>query len=283
MRFNLVHILPDPRLHGLRGYEEVIETVRWGLAELGHDVTIEINTVRSDRRNILFGFQMLTEPTLRAMPADTIVCNFEQMARVPQEKLLPMVRTAAMRLQIWDYSQANIAAWRALNPAHEPLHVPIGFAPTLLRIPRRAQDIDVLFYGAPGEARLRIFGEIASRGITSMFACGLYGAARDELIARSKLVLNLNRLDTTRIFEAVRVSYLLANAKAVVSDFHPESIIEPDFREAVAFASPDQIPSLCVRLVEDDSLRRRLEGLGPQVMRRRDIRPILANVIAQTS
>ena len=43
------------------------------------------------------------------------------------------------------------------------------------------------------------------------------GKTRDDLIARSKLVLNVNRYKHARVFEVARVSYLLGHGKAVVS------------------------------------------------------------------
>lgn len=282
MRFNLIHVFVAPRLHGFHGFAEVVETVRWGLTELGHDVTVQTNTVANDRRNIIFGYQLIPPETLNKLPPDTIIYNFEQMANVKPEQFRPPVHAAAARLQIWEYSLANMEAWASLHSKYPPIHVPVGWSPTIVRIPKRAEDIDVLFYGAPGGQRLQIFSEICNRGFVSLFVCGLYGAARDELIARSRLILNLNRLETTRVFEAVRVSYLLANSKAVICDFYGDSIIDPDFREAAAFASPDQIPALAERILTDDSLRKQLESLGPEMMRRRDIRPILQRALEQT-
>jgi hypothetical protein len=282
MRFNLVHVFLDSRNHGLSGYAEAIETVRWGLSELGHEVIVQTNVIANDRRNIIFGYQVIPTATLDALPPDSIIYNFEQMADVLPEHFRPSVHAAASRLRVWDYSLANIPAWNAMNPKYPPVHVPVGWSPTLVKIPRREQDIDVLIYGLPGGLRSEIFCTIASTGLVSMFVSGLYGTARDELIARSRIILNISRLSATRMFEVVRVSYLLANGKAVISDLYSNSIIEPDFRDAVAFATPDQIPALCLRLVKDESIRRQLEALGPQVMQKRDIRPILARALAQT-
>jgi len=35
-RYHLAHIIPDPRLHSLKGFQEVVDTVAWGLERLGH-------------------------------------------------------------------------------------------------------------------------------------------------------------------------------------------------------------------------------------------------------
>jgi hypothetical protein len=113
----------------------------------------------------------------------------------------------------------------------------------------------------------------------AMFVCGLYGKDRDEMIERSKIVLNLNQYDQTRVFEIVRVSYLLANAKAVVSDLHPNTLVEPDMMDAVEFASTDKIADACWRLISDNSARRELEQKGRAIFQKRDIRQILARAI----
>jgi hypothetical protein len=189
----------------------------------------------------------------------------------------------ARRLQIWDYSEGNIALWRQLDPAKPPVHVPIGWAPILQRIPRPAeQDVDLLIYGVPSLPRLRAFSELCLTGAKTAFVCGIYGPSRDGLIARSKLIVNVKGVHQSNVFEVVRVSYLLANGKAVVSDIYPDSVIEPDLREAVAFAPFADVPAACTRLLRDPEARRRLEETGPRVMRARDIRPILTRALAAT-
>jgi hypothetical protein len=117
-----------------------------------------------------------------------------------------------------------------------------------------------------------------------VFACGLYGRARDDLIARSKLVLNVNKR-RSRIFEVVRVSYLLANGKAVVADRDADTAVEPDFESAVAFCAPEDIVAECERLLDDDAARRDLEARGRAAIRRRPVtgylRPALLELAAR--
>src|SRR5205085_2302189 len=144
------------------------------------------------------------------------------------------------------------------------------------------QDIEVLFYGFPGLARLTIFNELCRQGIRSLFVCGLYGKRRDDLIARSKLVLNINLYDRSRIFEVVRVSYLLANAKAVVADARSDTFVEADLMDALAFETPERVSARCVELLEDDKSRLRLAEHGREIIRKRDIRAILTRALSIT-
>ena len=127
--------------------------------------------------------------------------------------------------------------------------------------------------------RLTVFDHLCRSGIKSLYACGLYGPLRDSLISRAKIILNLNFYDACRIFESVRVSYLLANEKAVVSDIYPDSIIDPDLKEAVAWAPLPKIAEECARLLKDDTARRALAARGRAIIERRDIRANLQRVL----
>jgi hypothetical protein len=275
MQFNVVHVLAPP-LHGLYGYREVLETVHYGLTALGHEATLSENVVDKTKTNIIVGAQMLSEPDLRALPRGTIVYNFEQMRGAGPGDHKPAVRAAAENFQIWDYSEANIPSWEKLKPARRIVHVPVGWAPILNRIGKTdPQDIDALLYGLPGPLRLEIFNALSHQGMKCVFVSGLYGSARDSLISKSKLVLNINLYDHARIFEIVRVSYLLANSKAVVADFQEGTFIEPDLETAVAFSRPDRIGDACASLLNDDRARSQLEDRGREAMEKRDIVPIL--------
>lgn len=284
MRFNIAQILGGPKciIHTLHGFDEVVESLRWGLTELGHEVTVTPDRFSLDRPNIvvgMFGVDIIPIEVIDNLPADTIAYGLEQIAGVDPNTLTRPHPAVARRLRIWDHSAANIETWKKLNPRFDPVHVPVGWAPTLKRVPKRDQDIDILMYGMEGVDRLGAFGHLIGHWFKAVWVCGLYGSARDELIARSKLVLNINKYPGQRVFEFVRVSYLLGNGKAVVSDVHPEYKIDQDIRDAVAFATKETLRETCIRLIENPAQREQLEQRGPEVMAKRDIRPILAEAL----
>jgi hypothetical protein len=95
------------------------------------------------------------------------------------------------------------------------------------------------------------------------------------------VVVNINRYPKLRTFEVVRVSYLLGNGKAVVSDFYPEYRLDDDLRQAVAFAPLDKVIATCERVLADPVERQRLETAGRVVMQSRDIRKILDGPVAE--
>jgi hypothetical protein len=278
-RFHIAHIV-HPTVHTTMGYREIVETLQWGLAQLGHDVTAATGRLAGDRTNIVVGGQMLSPADLERLPPETIFYHLEQIARVDPGSLRQSARIMTAKFHVWDYSHANLDVWRQLKPLHEPVFVPIAWGANLRRIPQAGEDIDILFYGIPTPSRFAIFVSLCNTMAKCVYACGLYGATRDSLIARSKIVLNVNAYERSRVFEVARVSYLLANEKAVVSDIYPESEIEADLRDAVAFAAPDKVAGECVRLLNDDSARRALAVLGREIFERRDIRAVLQLALA---
>jgi hypothetical protein len=267
-------------MHGPYGYREIIESVQWGLQQLGHEVTYLLNAYDPASTNIVFGAQMLPLEVLEQMPGDTIVYNFEQGRGLERNEVRPEVSFIAENFSIWDYSTANVDLWKSLGNESTKL-VPVGYAPILSRIPKSPdQDIEILFYGTPDPKRLGVFNQLAHEGYSMLFASGLYGGARDSLIARSKIVLNVNYMDRARIFEVARVSYLLANRKAVVAVLDPDTAIESDLTRCIRSTSASDLVAACEQLLSNDAQRAELEDLGFEIFARRDIRKILDEALS---
>jgi hypothetical protein len=134
--------------------------------------------------------------------------------------------------------------------------------PTLRRIPiAPVQNVDILFYGMVDNGRIETSQFLEKAGLKAHHLCGVYGEARDEVISRSKLVLNLHA-QGMGLFEIVRVSYLLANSKAVVSQHSPDIGY---LAQAVAVADPIHMAGVCRDLLEDDTKRHALEQRGFEI------------------
>ena len=277
--FHIVHLVPTERHHGLYGYIEVIQTITWGLQSLGHTVTYGKNQFVVDCKNIVFGHQVAEQNILSLVPKGSIVYNLEQYNRLTHDDISNDPRFSfpytVKNFEIWDYSEDNIALWHKLGNAFPISKVPIGYAPVLTRIPKAEnQDIDVLIYGSPSENRVEILKRLCAQGLRVMFLYGFYGDARDALIARSKIVLNIGQYDKT--FEIVRVSYLMANRKAVIADLYENITIESDIANGVLFAGFDQVVPCCLSLLENEEARVQLENRGFDAISKRNITPILA-------
>lgn len=279
MRINLVHCSAPGWPNGLVAYREVIDSIAWGLQSLGHDVHQSVDQIDADARNILFGAQMMEVAALERIPRDSVVYNFEQLRGASPAQVRPALRYCAQHLEIWEYSRYNHDLWKSLGATRVKI-VPVGYAPVLTRIPKApVQDIDVLFFGMTGSKRFDVLHRLSQAGFRIMFGSGIYGDSRDGMIARAKIILNINLYDSTQIFEVVRVSYLLANRKAVVAVREERTAVEPDLERAVLWTSVEDIAEDCARLLASDDERAELEEAGFQAMVRRDTRKYLGDAL----
>ena len=208
---------------------------------------------------IVFGGHLLDEAAVASLPANAILYNSEQMT--PESPWIGSAYLAALAThRVWDYSQRNVERLRALGVA-DVRCVPVGYVPELVRIAPANEDIDVLFYGSLNDRRKAVLEELTRRGLKVVHLFGTYGAERDQIIARSKVVLNIH-FYASRIFEIVRVSYLLSNYKPVVAECDADTEVDPDIRGAVHAVPYEGLVDACVSLVRDERARRELAARG---------------------
>lgn len=265
----------------LDSYNEIAESYAWGFAALGHHVRRQMNGFDPDALNIVFGFMIPVQLGLiDTFPANTIFVNLERYAYSGKSLIHSSLHYVASKYQIWDYSLGNVAAINTLNPKYPPYHARISYAPYLEKVPKGAeQDIDVLYYGKFYPARFETLNKIAASrpdfsGLSVMSLTNVWGKQRDEFISRAKVVVNMSYGGD--IFEIVRVSYLLANGKAVVCAYSGEPEIEDDLRNGVLkFVQMEEVQATCQALVDDDAVREQYARHGYEVFRQRDVREVI--------
>jgi hypothetical protein len=231
--------------------QELIEAVFHGLGQLDQNVTLGHTPDAIPQNAILIGAHLLSPEQCDRVPDHAIVYNSEH---ANSEWMNQHYRALLRRVVVWDYSLDN-AHMLQTRLGHPVQHVPLGYVPQFTRIrPRTTEDIDVLFCGSYSERRGAVFNAIRAHGLTVHHAFGVYGAERDELIARAKLVLNVHAY-LPGAFEVVRVSYLLANRKAVVSEVNPQEQIDADLDGAFVAAAYADIAAKVIELVADAPAR----------------------------
>lgn len=244
-------------------FEEFALALSEGLRELG--VAAPIVHRRPAGETIVLGANLLPALSDRP-PRRAILFNLEQLSPGSpwwSERYLDLLR----RRPVWDYSARNVALLRSMGIAATLCEV--GHAEALRRIvPRETRDIDVLFYGSVNDRRRAALLALEDAGLRVVALFGVYGAARDDYIARSRIVLNLH-YDEGRLFEVVRVSYLLANSCCVVSETGDDPEAERAYEGAVAFTSYEGIVPTCLALLRDDARRRALGANGLALMQSR--------------
>ena len=206
----------------------------------------------------------MSEGGERKLPADAILYNFEQLREgYPwfQARYLALLR----RFRVWDYSIRNIEYLRRSNTSPGARHIPVGYVPQLSRVESIAQDIDVLFFGRLTDRRKRVLDGLADLGLEVRFLVGVFGQERDHWIARSKVVLNIHA-STGGLFEHLRVLYLLANRKAVVTEPGEADELDPELMRGLEVVPYDSLIESCVRLVRNPDARQTLAGAGYNII-----------------
>jgi len=189
---------------------------------------------------------------------------------------MPFVR----RFEIWDYSEANVRAWREQGVSERVHWLRPGYIPECTTIdPATPTDIDAVFYGHVNARRRAILDQLAALGVRVYVLQNVYGAARDAYIARAKLVLNIRSWPGS-VLEVARVSQALSNHRALVSEMGTRDDIDPDLREGIALVPPSEFAALCRALLDDDARRLALAECGFELYRRRDFTESLRVVLA---
>ena len=278
-KFLISLIRPDGYKH-TDAFREIAETLQFGLRSIGHQAEILENTFDCAATNVILGAHLLSPEEMRMVPEGSIIYNLEQIGGA---QLRETYYQLARQHRIWDYDVSNLDKWKALNCCCEPIHVPIGYVPELTRISRvEPQDIDVLFYGSLNERRNKVLNQLKELGVAVHTAFGVYGQERDALIARSKVVLNVHFYET-KIFEIARISYLLANSKAVVTECDGNTAAEHGLAEGMLALPYQSLVEGCVFLLQHGDERRDLESRGFHAFSKRKESEILSTALQQTT
>ena len=255
MRYNICLIKPDQYIHSL-AFTELAELLLYSLQELGFEVQIQFNELDNNACNILIGCHLLDTALIKSVPKSSIIINTEQIYADFTNWNLPIMEWVK-HFETWDYSERNIIKFHELG-LRGIKHLKIGFQKELVRIPKSSvQDIDVLFYGTMNERRITVVNLLKAAGLKVHTAFGIYGPERDQLISRSKIVLN-NHFYHSHIFEIIRVFYLMTNSVAVVGEVNPSTSIDPIYLNGIYGVPYLDLHKACLELLEDSARRTKL-------------------------
>jgi hypothetical protein len=266
MKFNICLVSPPNYIHVL-AFWELAELIHFSLIELGHESSLQFKKIEKDSTNIVLGVHLLEIELIPKMPKSTIFINTEQiyLDNTPWNK---NIFEWAKHFEFWDYSDKNIAKFKDLGMPNVKL-LRLGFQKQLARIQKSPhQDIDVLFYGSINERRQKVLSQLQASGLNVKSIFGSYGKDRDQLIARSKLVLN-HHFYKSEIFEIVRVFYLLSNAVAVVGEVNDTTSIEETFKNAICATPYEELVSCCKKLLLNSAYREDVGKNGFEVISKR--------------
>lgn len=250
-------VSPTGYIHS-RCFDEVALGLREAFLALGHAARIVTSAADIEGQPIVLGANLLAALKMEA-PAGAILYNLEQIS--PESTWLSAEYLSLLkRHPVWDYSRRNIAmlAERDISA----VLCGVGYVPALTRIqPAANKDLDVCFIGSINDRRRHVLQRLQGLGVKLAIGSGLYGADRDAVFSRSRIVLNLHFYEA-QVLEIVRVSYLLANRICVVSETGRDPELEAPLADGVAFAPYQDLAQTCVALIGDDLARDQLAQRG---------------------
>ncbi|SFB24736.1 Methyltransferase domain-containing protein [Collimonas sp. OK607] len=256
-----------------RFLDDIGEAYQWGLQSLGYETSYGLSVVSPDRINLLFaGFALPLSEYRKHGMARGININLEQVGSTHPQVVTATNFHLMRQLPNWDYSRRNMSLLPQYGIA-DMQHVPIGYSPIWERVKHQQQDIDVLFYGSLSPRRRAVLDKLVAAGLRVVFPDTVDSWSReqrDEYIGRAKLVLNMPYYDEVHVLEDVRLSFLYANRKAVVSEIRPDTYAENDMLAGLAGAPIDALPALCVELCADPVRREELANRAYSAIRGRD-------------
>jgi hypothetical protein len=270
--FNIVLVQPDGYVHAM-ALHEIALLLHYSFESLGVPCNYQVNKLEAYATNIILGYQILSQAA-EIPDCDFIIYQFEQLSDREgwfRPEYLEMFGRAR---EVWDYSQENIAFLNARGIQHTKL-VPLGFHERLATIAPVKPDIDFLFYGCVNERRKRILEEVSTfASVHALF--GTYGPERDQMIARSKIVLNIHFYEA-QIMEQPRISYLFNNRRFVLSENSP---VNP-YGASLATASIHQMVDTARYWLERSDERETMSQRGYDFIRQRPMTEYLRSVIAE--
>lgn len=260
MHFNLVKITPKDS-HYTGALDDVILSTYFALKKLNFDVTITLNESNNHSCNILFGSCSNIDLSNRISKKNTYLFNFEQLhnnSHWNNQKYIDHLRN----FNTIEYSQKNFNYLTQNHSFRNISHIKFGYVEKMTCISDTVKkDIDVLFYGAINERRLNVISDLKDKKINIFATNNAYSSARDSLIARSKIVLNLHYY-TPGTLEVARLGYLWANKKAIVSEKNNDTEFYPELANACAFANINNITEKIIELLNNPEKIKKNETKG---------------------
>ena len=266
--FNICIIKPNKYIHS-DAYLEIAELLNYSILELKKKSSIVYNFIDTNlnTKNIIFGAHLLNEELIKSIPKNSIVFNTEQLESINEVWKKRIIFFAKQGVELWDYSSFNLDFLKKKLKIKGKLFE-IGYQHKLQRIKsKNEKEIDVLFYGSINKRRKQIIDKLLKNKIKVKCLFGVYGKERDEWISKSKIVLNLHMYES-KIFEIIRVFYLLTNGISVISEFDKNTKFNTKLINGVKHCTYDEIEKNIIFLLENDKERLNLGINGNNLIKK---------------
>ncbi|UQZ89142.1 hypothetical protein C4J81_07995 [Deltaproteobacteria bacterium Smac51] len=280
MRFSLVKLVPRNIFHG-RIFDDVVLSFYFAIRRLGHEVEFINNRLDSSSRNLIFGANIKPDQDwLWQKGPERVIVNLEQFRLsgggwAENEPYLNLLRSS----KVWDYSESNVRFLESQGV--DVSFFSLGYVPEMTRLSvNRNEKDEVLFYGGVNERRLKIITALQKAGIKVRCLENEYGLSRDQAIYEAGLLLNIHRGVGANL-EMARLAYLLANRKAIASEFNDDTERYEGLEEACAFHAYDNLAAGVIELMADKERRRRQAERGFEQFSRISLADSLERIVGR--
>ena len=262
-------MVPDAYTGSL-AFKEVVEMLMYVMQEKGIPCDLRNNEILPSHINVVFGAHMMDPFFIYQLPKDTVVFNTEKLSEDNGQLVDTVCGFAEAGLHLWDCSDANVTLLtRKISPGSLS-RIVLGYHRLLDRIPAAEEpEIDLLVFGLIDPSHQPVMDQLISSGLNICHLPDIYGEKRDEYIAKSKAVLNLNYRDS-ELSEIVRICYLLCNGKQVIAEIEKGTVVNPDLLKSLVPCSRSDMSETAINLIRSGSWRLPNE-IGREVMRQRDV------------
>ncbi|MDE3059588.1 MAG: hypothetical protein KGJ06_01085, partial [Pseudomonadota bacterium] len=260
-----IWVLSSPDFIWSRVFDEVAVGLQSAFRTLGYDVPVVRDAADIKGTALVLGPHLA--PYLKiTLPENLILFNLEQVHPgwgwfKPDYGYIELLK----KYPVWDFSLRNIAALKKLG-IESAVHCGIGYAEELTRIPAAEEDTDVLLVGTRQPRRDAVLDALRRQGAKVHQLAEAFGEERDQWLARSKVHLNIHQAQEN-LFEIVRVSYLLANKRFVISESGPDKDAERRFRGGVVFCRHEEMAERALYYLEHPEERARIAERGFEIIR----------------
>lgn len=268
-------VTPDGYSHS-HAFDEISLSIHYGLRKLGKQSFVTRRREKRTGRTIVLGPHLLHRIPDTFLTLDTILYNLEQIYEenyMFTNNYFDILR----RFEVWDYSDRNIHALKSFG-VDNVKKCSIGYVEELTKVPEAEEDIDVLIYGSMSQRRTSIINELNRMGYNCHASFNVYGKDRDLLISRSKIVLNIHHYPT-KIFEIVRVSYLLSNRKFVISEVSQEDEALAMVKDGIVLSEYSDIVTKCIYYLGKDDERKRIADVGFNIFKNQKQEEFLRQIV----
>lgn len=213
-----------------------------------------VNHVKQNNSTDIYIILGMNDFNSQVVPHNYIVIQLEQTSNPDSVQWFGPTYMNYLRgaLEVWDYSVINYKYLRANGISHVK-YVPLQYMTTSdhqlgTKLNISDKYIDVLFYGSVNDRRLKIYNDLKSTGINVVYKRNIWGAERDELISKSKVVI-IPHYNNNSIMETARLSYLLSNKCIVVMEQSIDPILDRWHHKYVSLSSYDNLCSTCQDII----------------------------------